>query len=224
MSDMNTQSSVPAGTSRLQRAAVVFGMLCMALFFWAGCQAPLIDSPKDTSIILREGDVLSIFFPSSTNLDTVQPIRRDGKISLPLVGEVYAVDLTPDQLQDKLIKLYEPQISSKEITVDVQSSAYPIYVTGSVQRPGKILAEQPMTAMEAILESGGFDYTRANQKKVRIIRHVQGKTETFVLDLKAVMDGKDIKQFRRNSPGFKAGPVGSPAVYSRATPSFSMSS
>ena len=87
--------------------ACLLGMLLLVPFLWAGCQTPPVDSPKDDQIILREGDVLSISFPGSTNLDTVQTIRRDGKISLPLVGEVHAVDYTPDELQDKLIKLFE---------------------------------------------------------------------------------------------------------------------
>jgi polysaccharide export outer membrane protein len=174
---------------------VCLAVVLMAVLCWTGCQTGQVDSPKADKIILREGDVVSITFPSSTNLDTVQTIRRDGKVSLPLVGEVYAVDLTPDELQDKLIKLFEPQISSKEITVNVQSSAYPVYVTGSVQRPGKVMADTPLTAVEAVMEAGGFDYTRANMKKVRIIRHTKGKTESFILNLEDVMEGKDIKQF-----------------------------
>jgi len=173
----------------------LLGMLLLVPFLWAGCQTPPVDSPKDDQIILREGDVLSISFPGSTNLDTVQTIRRDGKISLPLVGEVHAVDYTPDELQDKLIKLFDPQISSKEITVSVQSSSYPVYVTGSVQRPGRLDANQPMTAVEAVMEAGGFDYAKADMKNVRIIRHTKGRTQSFMLNLKAVLDGKDIKQF-----------------------------
>lgn len=185
----------PTGRRRLPPAVCLIPLLFLTLCFWAGCATQQAESPKDSTIILREGDVLAISFPSSTNLDTVQVIRRDGKISLPLVGEVYAVDVTPAQLQDKLIKLFEPQISSKEITVLVQASSYPVFVTGSVQRPGKIQAEQPMTAVEAIMESGGPDFARANMKKVRIIRHTKGKTESFLLNLKDVMDGKDVKQF-----------------------------
>lgn len=192
---MNDLSPAQTGLARLRRWAGVGGLLCLTLLFWAGCQTPPAESPKDEQIILREGDVLAIGFPGSTNLDTVQAIRRDGKISLPLVGEVYAVDMTPPELQDKLVKLFEPQISSKEITVAVQASTYPVYVTGSVQRPGKIEANQPMTAVEAIMEAGGFDYEKANMRKVRVIRHVKGKTQSFVLDLKEVMQGKDVKQF-----------------------------
>ena len=74
------------------------------------------------SIILREGDVVKITFPSTGNLNTVQPIRRDGKITLQMVGEITAAGLTPTQLEAQVIKVYEPQLLTKEVTVSVESS------------------------------------------------------------------------------------------------------
>jgi len=61
---------------------------------------------------------------------------------------VDAAGLTPDALQKKLIDLYAPQISSKEVTVAVQSSAFPVFVNGSVVHPGKILSDHPITALK----------------------------------------------------------------------------
>ena len=168
----------------------------LALLLWSGCATPpQPESPKYTNIILREGDVLAITFPGSTNLNTVQQIRRDGMISLPLLGDVSAVDLTPAEFQDKVVKLFEPQVATRSVLVSVQSSAYPIFVTGAVQRPGKMLISEPTTVISAILDGGGFDYQRANLHKVRVIRQENGKTERFVLDLQLVMDGKSTKPF-----------------------------
>jgi len=137
-----------------------FAMLLLATFAFAGCQT---DQFNDTSkqsvsaqthtekIVLREGDVLKISFPSSANLDTTQQIRRDGKISLPLVGEVDAAGMSPDELQDNLVKLYAPQISSKEVIVALESSSFPVFVTGCVIHPGKVLSDHPITALEAVM-------------------------------------------------------------------------
>ena len=170
--------------------------LLLTLLLWAGCATPpQPESPKYTNIILREGDVLAITFPGSTNLNTVQQIRRDGMISLPLLGDVTAVDLTPAEFQDKVVKLFEPQVATRSVLVSVQSSAYPIFVTGAVQRPGKMLISEPMTVIDAILDGGGFDYQRANIHKVRVVRQEDGKTERFVLDLQLVLDGKNTKPF-----------------------------
>ena len=170
--------------------------LAVTLLLWAGCATPpQPESPKYTNIILREGDVLAITFPGSTNLNTVQQIRRDGMISLPLLGDVSAVDLTPAEFQDKVIKLFDPQVATRSVLVSVQSSAYPIFVTGAVQRPGKMLISEPMTVIDAILDGGGIDYPRANMHKVRVVRQPDGKTERFVLDLQLVLDGKNTKPF-----------------------------
>jgi polysaccharide export outer membrane protein len=146
-------------------------------------------------ITLREGDTVRISFPGSSNLDTTQQIRRDGRITMPLVGEVDVAGETPEELKDKMVKLYESQISSKEVTVTVVSSAFPVFVTGSVVRPGKILSDHPITALEAIMEAGGFDYTTADLKSVRVIRQKTNTVEHFTLNLKGVMNGNDTHQF-----------------------------
>jgi polysaccharide export outer membrane protein len=176
-------------------------LLPATLLMLTGCQTPQSQTPPvaDTghseSIILREGDVLKISFPSSPNLDTTQQIRRDGKISLSLVGEVDAAGKTPDELQAKLIELYAPQISSKEVTVTVASSSFPVFITGCVLRPGKISSDHPLTVLEAIMEAGGFDYTRANIKSVRVIRRENGVSESHKLNLQPDLKGKNSKPF-----------------------------
>jgi len=180
------------------------GVLLAALFILNGCATPepakssakaAVETVHSEMITLREGDTLKISFPASPNLDATQQIRRDGKITLPLVGEVDAAGMTPDELQQKLIKLFAPQISSKEVTVVLQSSSFPVFVTGSVVHPGKILTDHPLTALEAVMEAGGFDYTTANLKAVKIIRNENGTMKNYRVNLKLVLDGKDDKPF-----------------------------
>jgi polysaccharide biosynthesis/export protein len=180
---------------------VLAALLPAVLLLLTGCQTPqpkaatVADMGHSESIILREGDVLKISFPSSPNLDTTQQIRRDGKISLSLVGEVEAAGKTPDELQAKLIELYAPQISSKEVTVTVASSSFPVFITGCVMRPGKITSDHPMTVLEGIMEAGGFDYTRANIKSVRVIRRENGASESHKLNLQPDLEGKNSNPF-----------------------------
>jgi polysaccharide export outer membrane protein len=156
---------------------------------------PSPTTPAPAAYILREGDILKISFPGSPNLDSVQQIRTDGKITLPLVGEINAAGLTTDALQKKLMDLYAPQLSLNEVTVDVQSSSFPVYVTGAVLRPGKISSDHPITALEAIMEAGGFDYTKANLKNVEVFRQEGGKTKIYTLNLKLLMEGKGSEPF-----------------------------
>jgi polysaccharide export outer membrane protein len=155
-------------------------------------ETPLKDR---ASITLREGDVIKIAFPGAPNLNTTTTIRRDGKITLTLVGEVTAAGLTPIELQNELVKLYSSQLIDKEVIVSVESSAFEVFVTGAVLRPGKIQSERPLTALEAIMEAGGFDYTRANLKAVNIIRNVGGHLEHHKINLKRVLSGEDSQTF-----------------------------
>ena len=84
------------------------------------------------------------------------------------------------------------QLLTKEVIVSVVQSSFSVYVDGPVSRPGKIVSDHPMTIMEAIMESGGFDYTKANTKKVMVIRHKpQTKDYTYyTVNLQDVLDGK----------------------------------
>jgi protein involved in polysaccharide export with SLBB domain len=186
---------------------VSLAMLSLALVaagMVAGCKTQTI-SPTDALkaqaaktnelMNLREGDVLKISFPGSPSLDKTVTIRRDGKISLDLVGDVDAAGTTPSALEQKLVDLYAPQLSSKQVTVEVVSSSLTVYVTGMVLRPGKILSDHPITALEAVMEAGGFDYTKANPKNVVVIRREGNAMKNYKVNLKAALQGKQNEPF-----------------------------
>jgi polysaccharide export outer membrane protein len=198
---MNTHKT----SFRAWPTAMLTALTLTATIAFTGCGTmPAGDTPNvkpeaqkahSETIVLREGDVLKITFPGSPNLDTTQPIRRDGKLNLPLIGEVEASGETPVQLQDKLVQAYASQISTKEVIVQVQSSTFPVFVTGSVIHPGKVMSDHPMTALDAVMEAGGFNYDTANMRAVRIVRNVNGVMQHFTVDLKAVLQGNDTKPF-----------------------------
>ena len=167
----------------------------------AGCQTPQTNAPAETAaehsdaIVLREGDVLKITFPGAPNLNDSQQIRRDGKIALSMVGEVVAAGLTPADLEKEILKLYSSQLVTKEVTVTVTSSSFPVFVTGAVIRPGKILSDHPITALEAIMEAGGFDYAKADLGHVRVVRNEKGGTKNYTLNLKQALQAKQSTPF-----------------------------
>jgi polysaccharide export outer membrane protein len=150
---------------------------------------------KSEPILLREGDVLKIAFPGAPNLNTTQQIRRDGKITLPLVGDVFAAGKTRPALEAELLDLYKPQLVTKEVTVTVESSSFDVYVTGAVLRPGKVISSRPLTALEAIMEAGGPDYSRANLKSVVVTRTSKDHVEHFKLNLKGTLYGDSNEPF-----------------------------
>jgi polysaccharide biosynthesis/export protein len=160
-----------------------------------GPTGPPPDSVPYSELRLREGDMIKIAFPGAPNLDTTQQVRRDGKITLSLGGEVLALGKTPSELEKELLKTYESQLTVKQVVVTVNSSTYPVFVTGAVLRPGKLQADRPLSVLEAIMESGGFDYARANLKAVTVLRQHEGQTLSYKLDFKNTLKGGTTRQF-----------------------------
>ncbi len=139
------------------------------------------------SLVLQEGDTIKIAFPGAPNLDTTQTVRRDGMITLEMIGEYLAAGKTPAAVEADLKKLYASQLVNSEVSVTVQSSSFVIYVMGAVTKPGKIISERPLTPLEALIEAG-VDDTKANMKAVQVIRTDNaGHTEKFKLNLHKVL-------------------------------------
>jgi polysaccharide biosynthesis/export protein len=183
----------------LKQLVAALTIIVAAVVFMAGCAtssttkiptAPVVEAQS-----LRSGDVIKIAFPGAPTLDTTQQIRRDGKINLHLVGEVPAANLTPATLEKNLAGLYASELVSKEVRVTVVSSAFTVFVTGAVVRPGKLTPDRLLTAFEAIMEAGGFDVAKADTKAVTVIRQESGQTKNFTLNLKAVLEGKNAQPF-----------------------------
>lgn len=162
-----------------------------------GTNAPTSVPPANAgtnseSIVIREGDTLKIMFLGSPNLNKTVAVRRDGKIQLDVVGDVSAAGLTPVELEKALKDKYKDQIAVNEITVQVETDFISIYVSGMVMHAQKVVSNHPMTALQAIMEAGGPDYTKANLKKVTVLRKGAGKVS---LDLKKVLSGQSEDNF-----------------------------
>ena len=94
-------------------------------------------------VILASGDVVKLTFSAAPELNQSQKVRVDGKLSLPLVGEVDAAGKTVGQLQGELIELYRSQLKTPEVTVSLEASVTTVTVSGAVHKPGKIVFESP---------------------------------------------------------------------------------
>jgi len=150
--------------------------------------------PQNTNdVVMKEGDVVKVVFPNGgEKLDTVATIRPDGKITLQVIGDVTASGKTPEQFRKELADRYSKEIvSSQDISVILVSSSFQVYVMGAVLHPGKITADHALTALEALMEAGGFDPERAQLKKVKVVRTKDGRTQTFIVNLKGVQTPGD---------------------------------
>jgi polysaccharide export outer membrane protein len=201
-----------AGLGRAGRAAVCAMAVLAAT---TGCQtapppsttappsavaaAPVTAGNESTnsnkSLILQEGDTVKISFPGAPVLDTIEAIRRDGKITLINIGEYDAAGKTPTAVEADLKKLYGSQLVNSAVSVTVQSSAFVIYVMGAVSKPGKIVSERPLTVLQALIE-GGIDDTKSNLKSIQIIRTDDaGHTQKTKLNVYKGLHGGQLPSF-----------------------------
>ena len=141
---------------------------------------------SSNSLVLQGGDTVKIAFPGAPKLDTVQAIRRDGKVTLQMIGEYNAAGKTPADMEADLKKLYGTQLVNSEVSVTVQTSAFVVYIMGAVGKPGKLVSERQLTLMEGALIEAGIDIMKQVkfEKAIQIIRtDSEGHTEKFKLNL-----------------------------------------
>jgi len=145
-------------------------------------------------VILASGDVVKLTFSAAPELNQAQKIRVDGKLSLPLVGEVDAAGKTIGQLQGELVQLYKSQLKTPEVTVSLEGSVTTVTVSGAVAKPARITFERPTTIFQAIMEAGGPS-PYGNLGHVRLVRTVNGVTKSQVFDLHRMLKGAETKPF-----------------------------
>ena len=154
-------------------------------------------NPKgvDSDYIIGPSDVLAINVWKDPELTRTVLVRPDGKISLPLIGELEVSGLTAPSLQRLVAQKLKDYISNPQVTVIVQEVKSRTYsVLGKIAKPGSFELGKPTTVLQAIAIAGGFlDFAKPN--KMYIIRPVSGgSTETLPFDYKKVIKGQNPEQ------------------------------
>lgn len=183
------------------------GVACWLLsgMLWAQSAAPAATVPGPDAAgapsalhddyVIGPEDVLSINVWKEPEISRSVPVRSDGAISLPLVGEVQAGGRTPLQLEKEIAKKLQNYISEPEVAVMVQEMKSKRFnVLGQVTRPGSYLLTNSTTVLDAIAMSGGFrDF--AKQKAIYVLRRNADGTETRLpFNYKDVVKGKNVEQ------------------------------
>lgn len=158
--------------------------------------------PKsDDSFVIGPDDILAINVWKEPDVSRAIPVRSDGKISLPLVGEVQASGQTPRQLETEIASKLQSYISEPEVTVIVQEiKSQRFNVLGMVARPGTYLLTNSTTVLDAIAMAGGFrDF--AKQKSIYVLRQGPDGTQTRIaFNYKDVIKGKNPDQNAKLKP------------------------
>jgi polysaccharide export outer membrane protein len=134
----------------------------------------------DDTYIIGDDDILSISVWKDLDLTKVLPVRSDGRISLPLVGEMMAAGRTPAQLEQDLTAALRGYITDPQVTVIVQEiRSRKFNILGQVAKPGSYPLTADTTILDAIALAGGFkDF--AKKKGVYVIRLGADGSETRI--------------------------------------------
>jgi polysaccharide export outer membrane protein len=151
----------------------------------------------DDAFVIGPDDILAVSVWDNKELDQVVTVRPDGKISLPLVGEVQAGGRSVADLTEELNRLYSRTTKGARATVSVREiRSRPIYFMGGVVKPGPMQLTQDLTLLQAISMAGGLTPT-ADLESASVLR---GNTRIPVDFTKLVQKG-DVTQNVKLQPG-----------------------
>ncbi len=169
----------------------------LSLFFY-GCAAPpklasVPDSNVQLSTEYRIGidDVISVSVWRNAELSVTGPVRPDGKITMPIIGDVQAGGKTPEQVAEAIRKRLEQYIRGPQVAVSVVELVSHTYltrvrVTGAVAEPVSIPHRPGMTVLDAVLSAGGVtEFAAPNH--TTLYRKQEGDSRAFPVYLKEIL-------------------------------------
>jgi len=157
--------------------------------------------PHDDSFVIGNDDVLAINVWKESDLSRSIPVRSDGRISLPLIGEVQAAGQTPLKLEQEIASKLQPYLEEPEVTVIVQQiNSQKFNILGQVAKPGSYPITSSATVLDAIALAGGCkDF--AKRGSIYILRkNPDGSDSRIPFNYKDVIRGKNMAQNIRLQP------------------------
>ncbi len=190
-------------------------VMCAALAMPAAAQSPVPQQqppaaardgePGGVSLppgyVIGTDDVLTIVFWRDKEMSADAVVRPDGLISLPLINEVQAAGLTPEQLRESLVKAASKFLEEPTASVVVkQINSRKVYLTGMVTKAGSYPLTGNLNVLQLIAEAGGLQ-EYADSKHIVIVRNEAGRETRFKFNYNDVVKGKNVEQNMTLKPG-----------------------
>jgi polysaccharide biosynthesis/export protein len=152
--------------------------------------------------VIGASDVLSVQFWRDKDLSTdAITVRPDGMISLPLINEIKAAGLTPEQLRVKLAEAAGKFVEDPDVAVMVREiKSRNVFITGNVAKPATYPLNSEMNVLQLIAVAGGLlEY--ANSKNIVVVRMEDGRQQFFKFNYNEVISQKRTAQNIFLKPG-----------------------
>ncbi|MFZ0479413.1 MAG: polysaccharide biosynthesis/export family protein [Terriglobales bacterium] len=150
--------------------------------------------------VIGPDDGLSINVWKEGDLTATLPVRPDGKISLPLLGDVQAAGMTPTQLAESITEKLKKFLADPRVTVVVTAiNSKRVYLVGEVSRSGAMPMLPHMTVLQALSAAGISQF--ANTKRIYVLRAQNGKQEKLPVNYRKLVKGDAMDQNYTLQPG-----------------------
>ncbi len=154
-----------------------------------------------TGYVIGPSDVLSVVFWRDKDMSADVTVRPDGNISLPLLNDVPAAGLTPDQLRARLVDAASKYVEDPNATVLVKEiHSRNVFITGNVAKPATYPLNGDMTVLQLIALAGGLQ-EYADAKNIVVIRNENGRPQYHKFNYKDVVKQKNVAQNIALKPG-----------------------
>jgi polysaccharide export outer membrane protein len=166
--------------------------------------APIVPAPAvppPPGYLIGPDDVLQVLYWREKDVSAEVVVRPDGMISLPLLNDVKAAGLTPEQLRDAVNEAAKKYFEDPSVTINIKAiNSRKVFITGSVAKPGPYALTSQTTVLQLIATAGGLTEF-ADQKNVSVMRTENGKPVRYPFNYKDVAKGKNLKQNIELKPG-----------------------
>ena len=140
------------------------------------------------------GDIIEIQVWKEPDLSRTLTVRLDGRISLPLVGDIDTAGKSTGELDQYLEKKFSEVVTEPAVSVILlESRSRRYYVVGQVGQPGEFRIDYPVTILQAIARSGGFQEW-AKRDRIKVVRRDGGREKLLEFNYDAFVNGKSLEQ------------------------------
>jgi polysaccharide biosynthesis/export protein len=158
-----------------------------------------VDVPPD--YVIGPDDNLEVIFWRDKDMSAVVSVRPDGRVTLPLLNDIQASGLTPEQLRTAVMTAATKFVEDPNVTVVVKAiNSRKVFVTGMVQKAGPYPLMGPTTVMQVLALAGGIQEF-ADSKNILIMRTENGRPVAYRFNYKEVLKRKNLKQNIELKPG-----------------------
>ncbi len=186
----------------MKKCMAAMGVMLAVIILSACSNNKAVSNPEaaDAAVLaeyrIGVGDALSVNVWRNPEMSLNVPVRPDGKISMPLIGDIMAADLTTEQLSQNITKSLTTYIRSPQVTVIVtnpSSSDFQrrVRITGAVASPQSIPYREGMTVLDLVLLAGGPNQF-ASPNKAKLYRKVNNELKVYPIKLDDLINDGDV--------------------------------